>query len=150
MPLKLFIYLWCHWVLVALFWLSPVAKNWSCSSPRCTGFSSWWLLVVAQAQCAGVSVAAACRLGSCGLRALQRRFSSGAQAFCPETFGIFSDQGANPCPLPWQADPYPLSHQKRPYANINVIVFFILFLLLVFRNATNFYILILYSEILLG
>ena len=29
---------------------------------------------------------------------------------CPVTYGIFSDQGSNPCPLHWQADSYPLYH----------------------------------------
>ena len=28
--------------------------------------------------------------------------------------GIFSDQGSNPCPLHWQADTSPLSHQGSP------------------------------------
>ena len=28
----------------------------------------------------------------------------------PEAHGIFPDQGSNLCPLPWQADSYPLYH----------------------------------------
>ena len=28
--------------------------------------------------------------------------------------GIFPDQGSNPCPLRWQADSLPLSHQESP------------------------------------
>ena len=30
---------------------------------------------------------------------------------CSAAYGIFLDQGSNPCPLNWQADSYPLSHQ---------------------------------------
>ena len=33
---------------------------------------------------------------------------------CPESYGIFLDQGLNPCPLPWQAYSYPLYHQGSP------------------------------------
>ena len=28
--------------------------------------------------------------------------------------GIFLDQGSNPCPVPWQADSYPLYQQGSP------------------------------------
>ena len=37
---------------------------------------------------------------------------------CILAFGIFPDQGLNPCLLPWQVDSLPLSHQGSP----NVIV----------------------------
>ena len=30
---------------------------------------------------------------------------------CSVAYGIFLDQGANPCPLHWQVDSLPLSHQ---------------------------------------
>ena len=30
---------------------------------------------------------------------------------CSAACGIFPDQGSNPCPLHWQADSQPLSHQ---------------------------------------
>ena len=33
---------------------------------------------------------------------------------CSVACGIFSDQGSNPCPLHWQADPQPLCHQGSP------------------------------------
>ena len=33
---------------------------------------------------------------------------------CWEECGIFLDQGSNPCPLHWQADSVPLSHQGSP------------------------------------
>ena len=31
---------------------------------------------------------------------------------CSSVCGIFLDQGSNTCPLHWQADSYPLSHQR--------------------------------------
>ena len=31
---------------------------------------------------------------------------------CSTACGIFLDQRSNPCPLPWQVDPYPLCHQE--------------------------------------
>ena len=33
---------------------------------------------------------------------------------CSAACGIFPDQGLNPCPLHWQADPQPLCHQGSP------------------------------------
>ena len=33
---------------------------------------------------------------------------------CSAACGIFPDQGSNPCPLHWQADPQPLRHQGSP------------------------------------
>ena len=33
---------------------------------------------------------------------------------CSAACGIFPDQGANPCPLHWQADSQPLRHQGSP------------------------------------
>ena len=33
---------------------------------------------------------------------------------CSPACGIFPDQGSNPCPLHWQADPQPLRHQGSP------------------------------------
>ena len=33
---------------------------------------------------------------------------------CPEAYGIFPDQGLNPCPLHWQVDSSPLDHQGSP------------------------------------
>ena len=32
---------------------------------------------------------------------------------CSTAFGIFLDQGSNPCPLLWQKDSYPLGHQQN-------------------------------------
>ena len=33
---------------------------------------------------------------------------------CSAAYGIFPDQGSNPCPLHWQADSQPLRHQGSP------------------------------------
>ena len=40
---------------------------------------------------------------------------------CSAAFGIFPDQGSNPCPLHWQADSQPLHHQGSPY----LVIFFL-------------------------
>ena len=47
------------------------------------------------------------RLSNCGSRAQLLR-------------GIFPDQGSNPCPLHWQADSQPLSHQGSPIYTISI------------------------------
>ena len=68
--------------------------------------------------------------------------------------GILPDQGSNPRPLHWQADSQPLRHQGSPIifdAIINEIVFLIsLSDNLVYRNATDFCILILHSATLMN
>ena len=72
--------------------LSLVAASRSCSSLRCAGFSSCWLLLLQStgSSCVGFS--------SCGSWALERRLSScGAQA-CSAACGIFLDQGLNHVP----------------------------------------------------
>ena len=33
---------------------------------------------------------------------------------CPTAWEVFPERGSNLCPLHWQADSYPLSHQKSP------------------------------------
>ena len=33
---------------------------------------------------------------------------------CSAAYGIFPDQGSNPCPQHWQADSQPLRHQRGP------------------------------------
>ena len=48
------------------------------------------------------------RLSSCGSVAVAHGPS------CSAACGIFPDQGANPCPLHWQADSQPLRHQGSP------------------------------------
>ena len=42
------IYLWQHWVFVAVCGLSLVAESGGYSSLQCTGFSLWWLPFVAE------------------------------------------------------------------------------------------------------
>ena len=37
----------------------------------------------------------------------------GLQALTSDACGIFPDQGSNPCPLHWQADSLPVSHQDH-------------------------------------
>ena len=53
----------------------------------------------------GLLVAVAFLLQSTGSVVVAHRLS------CPAVCGIFSDQGSNLCPLHWQADTLPLSHQ---------------------------------------
>ena len=40
---------------------------------------------------------------------------------CSEARAIFLDQGLNPCPLHWQADSYPLNHQRSPSFFLSVL-----------------------------
>ena len=93
----LFIYLWLCWVFVSVGGLSLVAANVCHSSSRC----------------AGLSLSRPFLLRSTG----SRRAGSVAVAHrpsCSAACGIFPDQGANPCPLHWQADSQPLCHQGSP------------------------------------
>ena len=62
------------------------------------------------------SVVAAHGLSSiCGSWALGHRLNSyGARASCSEAYGIFLDQGRNPCLLHWQMDSSPLSYHRSP------------------------------------
>ena len=41
---------------------------------------------------------------------------------CSTECGIFPDQGLNPCPLHWQADSLPLSHQGSPFFGFDIKV----------------------------
>ena len=65
-----FIYLWLHWVFVAVHGLSLAAASGGYSSLWCTGFSLWWLLLLQSmgSRHTGFS--------SSGLRALEGRLSS--------------------------------------------------------------------------
>ena len=84
------------------------------SSFLCEGFS----LVVASgghssSWCAGLSLSQPLSLRSTG----SRRAGSVIVALgpiCSAAYGIFPDQGSNPCPLHWQADSQPLHHQGSP------------------------------------
>ena len=62
------------------------------------------------------SVVAAHGLSSiCGSWSLGHRLNSyGAQASCSEAYGIFLDQGRNPCRLHWQVDSSPVSYHRSP------------------------------------
>ena len=93
----LFIYLWLCWVFVSVRGLSPFAASGGHSSSRC----------------AGLSLSRPLLLRSTG----SRRAGSAIVAHgpsCSAARGIFPDQGSNPCPLHWQADPQPLRHQGSP------------------------------------
>ena len=78
------------WVFVAARGFSLVAVSWGCSSFRLFLLQSMGSRArrLPQLQCVG-SVVVALR-------------PSGFSAY-----GIFPDQGSNPCPLHWQADSYP-------------------------------------------
>ena len=76
---------------------SLVAASKGHSPLWCTGFSLWWPLPLgARALGARASVVVAHGLS------------------CSAACGILPDQGSNPCPLHWQADSQPLSHQRSP------------------------------------
>ena len=111
----LFIYLWLCWVFVSVRGLSPVvASGVHSSSP-----------------CAGLSLPRPLLLRSTG----SRRAGSVAVAHgpsCSAAFGIFPDQGSNPCPLHWQADSQPLRHQESPKIDFWFAEFWI-----DFRNSAN-------------
>ena len=76
------------------------------SSLQCAGFFSLWWLLLSQSmgsRRAGFS--------SCGTRA-SVVVAHGLS--CSATCGIFRNQGSNLCSLHWQADSYPLRHQRSP------------------------------------
>ena len=79
--------------------LSVVVESRASSAWQCAGFSlGGFSCCEARARVLWASVTAARGLSSCG----------------PQACGIFLGQGLNPCPLHWQADPYPLYHQEVP------------------------------------
>ena len=97
----LFIYFWLCWVFVSVWGPSPVAAS--------GGHSSSW--------CAGLSLSRPLLLRSTGsTRAGSVVVAHGPS--CSAACGILPDQGSNPCPLPWQADPQPLRHQGSPWIRI--------------------------------
>ena len=96
----LFIYFWLRWVFVSVRGLSPVAASGGHSSSRCAGPSPSRPLL----------------LRSTGSRSA----GSVIVAHGPSrsaAYGIFPDQGSNPCPLHWQADSQPLRHQGSPISS---------------------------------
>ena len=107
----LFIYFWLCWVFVSVRGLSLVVASGGHSSSRCTGLSLSRPLL----------------LRSTG----SRRTGSVIVAHgpsCSTAYGIFPDQGSNPCPLHWQADSQPLHHQGSPIS-LFYFLFFITSLL---------------------
>ena len=91
------IYFWLCWVFISVRGLSLVVASGGHSSSRCTGLSLLRPLL----------------LRSTG----SRRAGSVVVAHgpsCSVAYGIFPDQGSNPCPLHWQADSQPLRHQGSP------------------------------------
>ena len=122
----LFIYFWLCWVFVSVRGLSPVAASGGHSSSRRAGLSpSRPLLLRSTGSRRAGSVAVAHGLN------------------CSAACGILPDQGSNPCPLHWQADPQPLRHQGSPGRRIlnhctqgnpqgNFLPFFFFFFYLIF------------------
>ena len=75
-------------------------------------------------RCAGLSLSRPLLLWSTG----SRRAGSAVVAHgpsCSAARGIPPDQGSNPCPLHWQADPQPLRHQGSPLSIFFIIISFI-------------------------
>ena len=93
----LFFYLWLCWVFVSVQGLSPIAASGGHSSSRC----------------AGLSLSPPLLLWNTGSRRTGSVIVVHGPS-CSAAYGIFPDQGSNPCPLNWQADSQPLSHQGNP------------------------------------
>ena len=88
------IYFWLHWVLVAVCELSLVAVTQG-SSPAVTHRLLLWSLLLQSI-----------RSRAHGLQQWRHVCSVVVThgLGCPEAYGIFLNQGSNPCPLSWQAD----------------------------------------------
>ena len=93
----IFIYFWLCWVFVSVWGLSLVVASGGPSSSWCAGLSLSrpLLLRSTSSRCAGSVVVA-------------------HRPSCSAAYGIFPDQGSNPCALHWQADSQPLRHQGSP------------------------------------
>lgn len=93
-----------------------VAASGGYSSLQCSGFSLRGLcLCRAQAIGAWASVIVLHGLSSWGSQALELRSAVVASGLsCSMAYGIFQDQGMNPCPPRWQMNSYPLNHQGSP------------------------------------
>ena len=87
-----YIYFWLCWVFVSVRGLSLFAVSGGHSSSRC----------------AGLSLSRPLLLRSTGSVVVAHGPS------CSAAYGIFPNQGSNPCPLNWQADSQPLRHQGSP------------------------------------
>ena len=88
-----YIYFWLCWVFVSVRGLSLFAVSGGHSSSRC----------------AGLSLSRPLLLRSTGSVVVAHGPS------CSAAYGIFPNQGSNPCPLNWQADSQPLRHQGSPW-----------------------------------
>ena len=78
---------WLHWAFIAALELSLVAVSRGHFSLWNTGFSLRWLLL----------------LWSTGFRSVGSVVVA-HRVRCPAAYGIFPDQGSNPCLLSWQSD----------------------------------------------
>ena len=89
----------------------------------------------------------ACGLNSCGSQVIGHRLNGcGAHRLsCSLAYGIFPDQGLNPCLLHWEVDSLPLSHQASWYIFIHItsfwhllwLIYNLLILLGIKRNKIN-------------
>ena len=124
----LFIYFWLCWVFVSVQGLSPVAASGGHSSSQCTGLSLSRPLL----------------LRSTGSRRAGPVVVAHGPS-CSEACGILPEQGSNPRPMHWQADPQPLRHQGSPDMILKAIFLLSLYdiSLLLQRNVTDFCMLIL-------
>ena len=98
LKINLFIYFWLCWGFISVRGLSLVAARGGHSSSQCAGLSLSRPLSLWGSRHAGSVVVA---------------HRPSRSAAC----GIFPDQGSNPCPLHWQADSQPLSHQGSPISS---------------------------------
>ena len=96
---NLFIYFWLCWVFVSVRGLSLVAASGGHSSSRCAGLSLSRPLLLRSTGSGHAGSVVVAHGPSCSV-----------------AYGIFPDQGSNPCPLHWQADSQPLRHQGSPQA----------------------------------
>ena len=100
---KIFVYLFIYSFLAVL---GLCCYTWAFS-----GCSKWGLLSSRGARashCGGVSCCGAQAPGHIGSVVAAHRLS------CPVACETFPDQGSNPCPLHWQVDSSPVSHQGSP------------------------------------
>ena len=93
----LFIYFWLCWVFVSVRGLSLVAASGGHSSSGCAGLSPSRPLLLQSTGSRRAGLAIVAHGPSCSVAC-----------------GILPDQGSNPCPPHWQADPQPLRHQGSP------------------------------------
>ena len=97
------LFIWLHWVFVAMRGLSLVVASRGYSWLWCLGFPFWWLLLLRSAGSRYID------LSSCCSRALEQGIVVVAHRLgCSTACGIFPGYRSNPCPLHWQLDSHPL------------------------------------------